>query len=62
MPVARYTLRIPDFNIDFGEFVEVTVNAECEAQARQLASELEPGYARDLADCVRMRNGDRGSQ
>lgn len=55
--MARYRLKIPDYNDDVGEFVEITVEAENEVQARQLANEQMPGVYWDGADCVRMRDG-----
>lgn len=57
--VARYKLKIPDYDVDVGEFVELTVNADSEADARRSAARQMPGVAWDCADCVLMSNGDR---
>lgn len=50
--MATYTLKIPDYDIDVGEFFEVTVNAESEAQARHEAAKVMPNVPWDVADCI----------
>ena len=52
--MARYWLKIPDYDVDVGELIEITVEAETDEQARQAAAKRMPTVAWDCADCVRM--------